>query len=93
MRKVTEGEKRDATVTAKVPMSLKERIADLMSEYDRTESYIVMVMLERGLAAYGRDTKLKEPESGQYEASVITVRADKLTEEKSRKEPDKKRRA
>lgn len=55
-------EKRSETVGAKVPPSVKRFIGELVDQEDRTESYIVLALIERGIAAYNRDGLIKEPE-------------------------------
>lgn len=53
-------EKRDETLTVKVPETLYIEVRALVDLLDRTESYIGYRLIERGLAAYKRDGKLIE---------------------------------
>ena len=63
-RKAAPGEKRSEMLTAKVPPSVKDAILRIVREDDRTESYVALALVVRGLAAYARDGKLTEPEGG-----------------------------
>lgn len=60
--KIPANEKRSATISAKVPPSIKQFVAELMALEDRTESYIVLALVERGIAQYRRDGLIIEPQ-------------------------------
>jgi hypothetical protein len=62
--------KRSETVSAKVTPVIKDVIGDLMELDNRTESYIVMSLLERGIAAYQRDGLLREPQNNHTPVEV-----------------------
>jgi hypothetical protein len=76
-------EKRDSTLTIKVPESLYKEVRWLVETLDRTESYIGYRLIERGMAAYMRDGKLMEDgPPGAIERIAIR---DALVDEKSEK--------
>ncbi len=54
-------EKRTEKVSAKIPPSVKARILAIAGLDDRTESYVTLALIERGLAAHARDGQLVEP--------------------------------
>lgn len=61
-RKAKAGEKRTEMLTAKVPPSIKTAVMKIVEADDRTESYVTLALVVRGLAAYNKDRKLVEPE-------------------------------
>jgi predicted DNA-binding protein len=59
-RTKSNGEKKDRYVAAKVPERVKNRLSELMEQEDRTESYILNVLIEHSLEAIDSGANLFE---------------------------------
>lgn len=80
------GEKKTEYTAAKVTPAVKKRLTDLMQEHDRTESYVLNVLIEYALQALDDDVKLFERKRGEtVDMPVRTVAKKSATPKRNAK--------
>ncbi len=81
-RTASDKEKKTAMLTAKVPPTVKAAVTKIAGGLDRTESYIVLALVERGLEAFKRDGQLVEP---QGKARGLKISQESVVIEKDKR--------
>jgi hypothetical protein len=93
---ISEEDKKNEVLGVSVSSKTKDNIADLGIEYERSLSYIAGALLLRGLAAYHRDGRLKEPPDDQDGTIVDDIGLtlnDPVTEKRLQREATKRKHA